>query len=224
VAEDSDIKNVSYAFVPIAQLAETEANSNVDLLAVVKAAGEVSEINTKKGTVMKKRELTIVDASGADVRLTLWGGKAEENTPWHEQPIIACKGLRVGEYNNGKTVSTSMSCTLSINPVDLPAAYELHQVSRTSPHHPYHSMTRTFRFCDNNKLNLIRFSPHFPPSLQWRVEMMESKGSLASSSVSALGMTGSGGDRAAEPLDKRADLSVIKSLQVRKYDEEEERD
>jgi hypothetical protein len=44
---------------------------------------------------------------------------------------------------------------------------------------------------------------------------MESKGSLASSSVSALGMGGSGSDRVADPLDKRAELSVIKSLQVR---------
>lgn len=127
VAEDDDIKAAVYNFSKISELVSAEVNSSVDILAVVKAASEVSQINTKKGTQLSKRELTAVDESGADVRVTLWGKRAEEPVAWHEQPIIACKGLRVGEYNNGKTLAAGGGCLVAVNPVDVPAAYELHK-------------------------------------------------------------------------------------------------
>ncbi len=46
----------------------------------------------------KKRELTLVDQSNYSVRLTLWGKQAEQYQYENEQPVIAFKGVRVGDF------------------------------------------------------------------------------------------------------------------------------
>ena len=129
IADSGDVKSVSYNFVSIADLSAYEVQSNVDILAVVKHATEVSEIQSKQkpGTFLKKRELTCVDASGVDVRVTLWGEKATVDTNWSEQPIVAITKCRIGEYNNGKTLSTSIASSFIINPLDVKKAFELHE-------------------------------------------------------------------------------------------------
>lgn len=48
---------------------------------------------------MKKRELTLVDRSEFSVRLTLWGNQAEGFKPDEQNPVIAFKGVRVGDFN-----------------------------------------------------------------------------------------------------------------------------
>jgi len=69
----------------------------VDLCAYVNDASDVQEIISQKqgGKVLKKRDLTIMDQSGAEIKLTLWGEKAESaEYPWHDKPICAFKGVR----------------------------------------------------------------------------------------------------------------------------------
>lgn len=44
-----------------------------------------------------KRELTLVDKSGFSVRLTLWGKQAEQYNI-EDAPVIAFKGVKVGDY------------------------------------------------------------------------------------------------------------------------------
>ena len=44
-----------------------------------------------------KRELTIVDRSGFSVRMTLWGKQAEQYES-ADQPVIAFKGAKVGDF------------------------------------------------------------------------------------------------------------------------------
>ena len=70
----------------------------VDVIAVVKEVGEVSEITTKAtGKQLKKRELTLVDRSEYTVRMTLWGNQAEHYSA-EEHAIIAFRGVRVGGF------------------------------------------------------------------------------------------------------------------------------
>lgn len=45
-----------------------------------------------------KRELTVVDSSGQSVRLTLWGKQAEQYD-FPNKPVVAFKGVKVGDYN-----------------------------------------------------------------------------------------------------------------------------
>jgi replication factor A1 len=49
-------------------------------------------------TQLSKRELTLVDKSGFSVRLTLWGKQAEQYSSDEEAPVVAFKGVRVGDF------------------------------------------------------------------------------------------------------------------------------
>ena len=84
-----------------------------DVLGIVKEVSDISHITTRQGNdvcalpinllsyltrlQLVKRELTIVDRSGASVRLTLWGRQAE-NFKETGEPIIAWKGVKVGDF------------------------------------------------------------------------------------------------------------------------------
>lgn len=71
---------------------------NKDVIGVVQSVSDVSEITTKTGKQLQKRELTLVDMSQTEVRLTLWGKQAE-NYQADDKAVLAFKGLRVGEFN-----------------------------------------------------------------------------------------------------------------------------
>lgn len=79
VANDSEIKSMSYNFVKIAEVANKDVNSIVDILAIVRSATDCSEVVSTKlgGKVLYKRDLVLYDDSGFDIRLTLWGEKAQ---------------------------------------------------------------------------------------------------------------------------------------------------
>lgn len=116
VLEDAeDIPTIHYNFVPIANLASAKKDDIVDVIAVIKDAGEVSQITTKTTQKqLSKREMTVIDTSKASVRLTLWGKEAEEfNAP--PSSVIAIKGARVNEYQ-GRTLSTMGTSLISYNP------------------------------------------------------------------------------------------------------------
>ena len=73
LAEDTgDIPTVTYNFV----------------------AGDATNITTKAGKELVKREITLVDKSNTQVTLTLWGSTAETFDPSYN-PIVAAKGVRV---------------------------------------------------------------------------------------------------------------------------------
>jgi replication factor A1 len=124
VLEDvNEIPSVHYEFVPIASMANAEKEAIVDVIGVVKEAGELSQITTKTTQKqLNKRDLTIVDMSKGSIRLTLWGKQAEDyaNEP---AAVIAVKGARVNEYQ-GRTLSTMSTSTISYNP-DIPECHTL---------------------------------------------------------------------------------------------------
>jgi replication factor A1 len=51
---------------------------------------------------LKKRELTLVDSTGYQVKLTLWGRTAE-SFEHYDAPVVAFKGVKVGDYG-GKSI------------------------------------------------------------------------------------------------------------------------
>lgn len=79
VANDNEIKSMSYSFVKIGDIANKEVNAIVDILAIVRSASDCNEVVSTKlgGKVLHKRDLVIYDDSGYDIRLTLWGEKAQ---------------------------------------------------------------------------------------------------------------------------------------------------
>merc|ERR1719347_708125 len=119
-ADDTgDIPTVTYNFVTISDLSGCSKDSNVDVIGVVKTGGDATNITTKAGKELTKREITLVDRSNTQVTLTLWGKTAETFDPTNN-PILAAKGVRVSDFNG---VSLSGGDIL-VNP-DLDLAHEL---------------------------------------------------------------------------------------------------
>jgi len=122
---DSPIQK-TYKFVPISSLADSPANTVVDLLAWVRETGDVIQFRSKAEKDFKKREIVLADSSmgGSSVNLVLWGEQAEQfNNP---DAIIALKGAKVAEFNGVKNISLGFSGTYEVAP-DLPETAEMEE-------------------------------------------------------------------------------------------------
>ncbi|XP_076637806.1 replication protein A 70 [Colletes latitarsis] len=119
-----DIPSLQFNFIPISDVEKTEKNDIIDLLGVIKSYGDLQVITSRTtGREMKKRDINLVDESNTMVCLTLWGSQAEEFDR-SDNPVLALKGVRVGEFNGGKNISTLSASVLQIDP-DIPAAHRL---------------------------------------------------------------------------------------------------
>lgn len=118
VQDDSAIKSQVFNFVKIDAIAMVETNTTIDIIGVVRSATEVSEIvsNKQGGRTLLKRDLTLIDDSNSEIKLTLWGEKASQPFDWNSNPVAAFKSVRVGDYG-GKSLSSSNSTTILINPL-----------------------------------------------------------------------------------------------------------
>lgn len=131
VGEEESIKHVQYHFTKLADLANANVNATVDVLVVVRAASECSELVSQKlgGKVLYKRDLTVYDISGCECRLTLWGEKAQAETDLVNH-ILAFKAVRVGDYN-GRNLSVGNNSSFEVDP-DIPEAHALYQYKETT--------------------------------------------------------------------------------------------
>ena len=118
------VPTISYNFIrDIASLQEVEKDSIIDAIGIVKTIGEVGEFVSK--TTQKpynRREITIVDASGYEIRITIFG-KNSTTFSSNEGSIIAIKGARVGDFN-GKSLTLLSDSTINTEP-DIPEAHKL---------------------------------------------------------------------------------------------------
>lgn len=73
-------------------------SGHVDVIGVAQNVSDITEITTKVGKQLRKRDLMLVDRSEMGVKLTLWGKQAETFEA-DENAVLAFKGLRVGDFN-----------------------------------------------------------------------------------------------------------------------------
>ncbi|KAJ3997283.1 hypothetical protein F5050DRAFT_1569709 [Lentinula boryana] len=122
--ETTNLPMIKYSFVSLAELQELAKDSTCDIIAILKEYSDVSEITSRTtNRTMKKRELTLVDKSGFSVRLTLWGNQAENFKPDEQSPVIAFKGVKVGDFG-GRSLGMIASSTMTQNP-DIPESHAL---------------------------------------------------------------------------------------------------
>ncbi|KAJ1724067.1 Replication factor A protein 1 [Coemansia erecta] len=121
--EQGSVPQEHFDFIRLDSLGKFEKNHVLDVLAVVREVGDVTEITAKADQrKMRKRELTLVDQSGYQVRMTLWGDDADSFAVPGE-PVLAFKGARVGDFG-GRTLSLPSMGSMTVNP-DIPAAHQL---------------------------------------------------------------------------------------------------
>jgi Replication protein A OB domain len=77
-AATAAIPRIALSPVPIASIGEQEAGSMVDIVGVVESCDDITSINRRDGTEVKKRTLVLRDASNASIEVTLWGDRAED--------------------------------------------------------------------------------------------------------------------------------------------------
>lgn len=123
-AEDNEgVPQVRYNFTTISALQSVEKDSTIDIIGVLQDVGEVSEITSKSsGKPYSKRELTLVDDTGYNVRLTIWG-KTAESFEGQPESVLAFKGVKVSDFG-GRSLSLLSSGSMAANP-DIEEAFKL---------------------------------------------------------------------------------------------------
>ncbi|EEC78388.1 hypothetical protein OsI_18166 [Oryza sativa Indica Group] len=111
--DDNSIPRLQYNFRQISELENMANETIVDLLGVVTSVSPSATIMRKIGTETRKRSIQLKDLSGRSIEVTLWGNFCD------------AEGARVADFN-GKSVSTSGSTQLIINP-DFPEVERLRQ-------------------------------------------------------------------------------------------------
>lgn len=123
-AEDADnVPQVRYNFTTVSDLQTIEKDSTIDIIAVLKEVGEVSQITSKSTQKpYDKRDLTLVDESGYSVKMTIWG-KTATTFDANPESIVAFKGAKVSDFG-GRSLSLLSSGSMMIDP-DIPEAHKL---------------------------------------------------------------------------------------------------
>ncbi|KAG8887602.1 Replication factor A protein 1 [Tulasnella sp. 332] len=121
-SDQSNVPIVKFNFHDLSKLEDLEKDAICDVVGIVNQPGDLTELTSKAGKQLVKRDITLVDKSQYSVRLTLWGKQAEQFVA-ENQPVIAFKGVKVGDFG-GRTLSMISSSTHFVNP-DIPEAHLL---------------------------------------------------------------------------------------------------
>ena len=123
-AEDMEgVPQVRYNFTTIADLQTVEKDTTIDTIGILQDVGEVSEIVSKTTSKpYSKRELTLVDNTGYNVRLTIWGNTAQSFDAQPES-VVAFKGVKVSDFG-GRSLSLLSSGSMTLDP-DIDEAFKL---------------------------------------------------------------------------------------------------
>ncbi|EFP82462.1 Replication factor A protein 1 [Puccinia graminis f. sp. tritici] len=107
----------------LSELNDVEKDAVIDVVAVLKDVGEISEIVSKatQKTIVK-RDITLIDQSAYSIRMTLWG-KTAETFEAPTESIVAFQGVKVGDFG-GRNLSMISSSVMLVNP-DIPEAFDL---------------------------------------------------------------------------------------------------
>lgn len=125
--DTGEIQEQLYDFTKLAGVENVEANKNIDVLAVVKTVSDPATLISKKsGQELTKCDLTLVDDSGVDITLTVWGDRAREApTQFANTPVVAFRRVKVSDYG-GKSLSSSQTGAVVVSP-NIPEAQTLQQ-------------------------------------------------------------------------------------------------
>ncbi|KAJ7074076.1 hypothetical protein C8F01DRAFT_1099155 [Mycena amicta] len=125
IEECLDLTNaptIKYNFVALKDLEGIAKDGTCDVVAVVQNVSDVATITSKAtNREIVKRELTLVDSSKFQVRMTLWGKQAEQFNA--SNSVIAFKNVKVGDFG-GRSLSFFSSSGMAIDP-DIPEAHSL---------------------------------------------------------------------------------------------------
>lgn len=123
IPNDTSVPKVQFHLMKFDQLQNTENNTIVDVVGIVKSVGEPREIVAKSsGKPYTRRDISLVDDTGFEATVGLWN-KLAKDFHLDEGTVVAIKGCKINDFG-GKQLSLIPSAVLMANP-DLPEAYQL---------------------------------------------------------------------------------------------------
>ena len=118
IAEKGHTKNM-FNFTKINDLCL--GNNLVDVIAIAKESFPLTTVTSKtKATEIPKKDMILIDQTG-NIRLTVWGSKAEEE--FETGSVLCLKAVKLSVYN-GISLST-ISSTQVLPNLDIPEALDL---------------------------------------------------------------------------------------------------
>ncbi|XP_074596897.1 replication protein A 70 kDa DNA-binding subunit-like [Brevipalpus obovatus] len=112
---DASCPKIKFNFINIKEIEAVPPDTLIDVVGIVRDPGVVSTINSvKTNKEYKKRDISLVDSSNAEIKLTLWHSEAE-NFSGEVGSVLICKKVKVSDYS-GRTLSTVNSSLLMLDP------------------------------------------------------------------------------------------------------------
>ena len=110
------IRQQQLFLVKIDRIADCGANSVIDVIGIVRSVGDVAVVkSTKNETDYIKRDIALVDDSGCEIKVSLWGKDAELGRfNWSNHPVVCIQGALVKHFN-GRSLSTTPNSVISVN-------------------------------------------------------------------------------------------------------------
>jgi replication factor A1 len=120
--DQGSVPQIRYNFTSIGDLQSVEKDTTIDAIGILKEIGAVSQIVSKTSKPFDKRELTLVDNTLHQVRLTIWGETANTfDAPL--ESVVAFKGVKVSDFG-GRSLSLLSSGSMTVGP-DIDEAHKL---------------------------------------------------------------------------------------------------
>ena len=105
VGDDIKIQEQGYCFVRIGDINKLDQLRTIDIIGVITAVGELSQVVLKTtGAHKDRRNITIVDESKMQIQISLWGSNASRKG-YEINQVLAIRGARVSDYG-GKTLNS----------------------------------------------------------------------------------------------------------------------
>jgi replication factor A1 len=113
--DQTNVPTLRYNFTSIEDLQRVEKDTVIDCIGVLRETSELSHIHSKTTNKdFDKREITIVDETRHEVRMTLWGDMAARfDTPL--ESVIAFQGVKVSDFG-GRSLSLLSSGSMTVDP------------------------------------------------------------------------------------------------------------
>jgi len=117
--EDDDDMNINpmqnAKFTPICDLFLMPSGTIVNVLGKVVKYSDIQSLNLRQGGAKKIRNVWIGDESEKAIEVTFWGGDAENEKHYKDDPILALQSFKVTEYR-GKSLTSLTQSKVYVNP------------------------------------------------------------------------------------------------------------
>lgn len=112
VEDDPQIPLAVFDLIPLEMLTQKDPIHVVDVQGIITDMGDCEDIMTKRQTRTQKRTVVLVDETGCDVDLTLWGDYAQKELSCNQ--IVRVTRCRINNYKDNIRLGSTFGSALTV--------------------------------------------------------------------------------------------------------------